>query len=234
MFKATFLFSFPSDELMEPLRFEVEAMHVRSEGRMILTFNYGRDGRKLTPMHTGWLDNYTPWCESPVALLLRALQTLKNHWYVNLRAELHVTRIEALELSIVGVDACGETDVRLGHLTLTLPRATYYDSFRLNQTVPESRSLPVRVMHAVPIDAALSALRAIQQDVMDIEEPPCASNLDVVTDSSGVRYVLREQIPSYAQAAFDAFSRRFRLASCGSIKSKALVHARDWEHFVAA
>ena len=237
MFKAEFLFSFPAETGKHQLRFEVEAMASRGDGRMRLTFSYGAVGKAMATMYTGWFENYTPWSESPDALLLRALWNMRNVWYFNLSGELHLDRIEAFELSVSGVDAGGETNVPLSKLTFALDPAwrDRRDLFVLSHMTADGiRTLDVRSLSAGPINAALAALLAIHTPAVDFDEHPAALELDVVTDRSGVRYVLHEQIPAYAREAFDAFRNRFRLASCGAIKSSTLALARDWELFIAA
>lgn len=234
MFKAIFLFSFPEALQSQPVRLEVEALAVGNAGRMRVTYRVGDKDNSLSPVCVAWLENYKPWSESPEALLLRTLHVLQVEQPSKMPRLLHEGAIKQIKLSVSGFDAQGETGVEL--ISLDLIRRDEWDRFVLRQYTPtlSATRFDLDFFRGPALVAAFKAVRAIQPINIDMRTMPAVQPVDVVTDSSGVRYVLREQIPSYAQAAFDAFSRRFRLASCGSIRSTTLALARDWEQFIAA
>ncbi|MYN45991.1 hypothetical protein GTP23_13125 [Pseudoduganella sp. FT93W] len=234
MFIADFLFSFPEVLLQQSVRLEVEALAVGNAGRMRVTYRVGDKDNSLSPVCVAWLEGYKPWSESPEALLLRAMHVLQVEQASKMPCALLKGSVQQIKLSVAGFDARGETGVEL--VSLDLIRRDQWNRFVLRQYTPtlSATRFDLDFFNGNALAAAFKAVRAIQPVNIDMRTMPATQPVDVVIDTSGIRYVLREQIPSYALEAFDAFSRRFRLASCGSIKSKALVHARDWEQFVAA
>ncbi len=240
MFRANFLFSF-SAERSNALQLEVDAVPVRTtEGlpqQMKLTFAIGGTGMVTTALHVGFLQDYHPWSESPLSLLLRAVHLLRAEWSSSIPEELISRPVLDLDLFVAHLTSEGATGSQLA--SLSLKKIGHDDRYTLTQTLPNRALFPMSIdaESAAPLGVALKTLVQVQVEAVDLHNHPVAVKVPAFIDESGRRNLLREQLPYYAVTAFDAYSAAFASNygdNAARLRSESLVQADEWANFLAA
>jgi hypothetical protein len=188
-------------------------------------------------MHVGRLVGYSAWSEAPLALLLRALHLLRLQGLSSIPASLLENPVRDLTLSVLHLTRDGQAGPGLG--ALTLKKVGYDDGYTLTQSLPNRSLFPMHIAaeSAVPLGAALKAVAQVQVEGVDLHNHPVAVQVPAFTDDNRRRHVLREQIPYFALAAFDAYSTAHTTSLknvVSPIGSESLVPADDWTNFLAA
>ena len=234
MFRANFLFSF-SAERSAACQFQVDALSVPAEGgtpqQMELTFLIGPVGAAPTPLHVGILKNYHPWSETPLALLLRALHLFRVEWFSAVPRELITRPVLDVDLSVVHLTSDKLAGSPLA--SLSLKKIGFDDKYSLLQQLPNRAMFPMQLdeRSAVPLGAAIKAVSQVQVESVDLLIFPAALTPEILSGAGGDRKILRDQLPYYAIAAFDAY--RARKAQQGHM-TDSFVPAQHWSDFVSA
>lgn len=188
-------------------------------------------------VHVGHLAGYSTWSEAPLALLLRALHLLRVQGFSSISRSLLEHPVRDLSLSVLHLTRNGLSGPELAELTLK--KVGYEDGYTLTQSLPNRSLFPMHIAadSAVPLGAALKAVAQVQLESIDLHTLPTAVQVTALTDDNRRRHVLREQIPYFALAAFDAYSDAFASNpedSAASLRSESLVPADVWANFLAA
>ena len=185
----------------------------------------------------GQLPGYSVWSEAPRALLLRCLHLLRVQWFPSIPAPILEHTVRELSVSVLHMTRNGHTGPEL--VALKLKKVGIEDGYTLTQTLPNRAQFPMDIDadSAVPLGAALKALAQVQLEAVDLQSYPVAVRVPELTDDSGQRHVLRDQLPYYAVAAFDAYSALQASSHRNieaSLRSESLVAADAWANFLAA
>lgn len=234
MFRANFLFSFSADR-STTFQLQVDALSIPSKlstpPQMGLTFLLVPPNATPRPLHTGILENYHPWSETPLALLLRALHLLRVSWFSAIPQELISRPVLDVHLSVYHLTSDGLTGSQLA--SLSLKKIGLHDEYSLAQQLPNRAMFPMHIdeWSAVPLGAAIKAVAQAQVESVDLHTLPVALTQEFLSDASGERKILRDQLPHYATAAFDAYS----VKKAPQIPlTHSLVSAQQWNDFVLA
>lgn len=183
------------------------------------------------PLHTGILENYHPWSETPLALLLRALHLLRVSWFSAIPHELIARPVLDVHLSVIHLTSDGMTGSQLA--SLSLKKVGLEEDYSFRQQLPNRAMFKMQVdeWSAVPLGAAIKAVAQAQVEPVDLHTTPAALTPEVLSGASGEQKILRDQLPYYVDAAFDAY--RARNAVHGR-PTDSLVPAQHWSDFVSA
>jgi hypothetical protein len=188
-------------------------------------------------IHVAQLEGYSAWSEAPLALLLRALHLLRLQGLSSIPASLLENPVRDLSLSVTHLTRNGLSGPEIA--ALTLKKIGYEAGYTLTQALPNRSRFPMQIDagSAVPLGAALKALAQVQLEAVDLHAFPKAVRASALTDESGRRSFLREQLPYYAVAAFDAYRDAYAAHfgnSAASQRNESLTLASDWDNFLAA
>jgi hypothetical protein len=142
-----------------------------------------------------------------------------------------------MSVSVIHLTRNGQTGPELA--ALTLKKLGYEDGYTLVQTLPNRSLFPMSIdaNNASPLGAALKTLAQVQLEAVDLHTFPTAVQVTELTDDSGRRHVLRDQLPYYAVAAFDAYRDAFvsnHEDSAADLRCESTIPADVWANFLAA
>lgn len=179
----------------------------------------------------GQLRGYSVWSEAPLALLLRSLHMLRVQWFRSIPTPLLEQLIRDMSVSVIHLTRNGLSGSELA--AFTLEKVGYEQDYSLVQTLPNRALFPMSIDadSASPLGAALKSVSQVQLEAVDLHTFPTAFQVTELTDDSGRRHVLRNQLPYYAVAAFDAYRDAF---ASNHEDSESLVPVDEWANFLAA
>ncbi|WP_332853647.1 hypothetical protein [Duganella sp. S19_KUP01_CR8] len=182
-------------------------------------------------MHIGRVRGYSIWSEAPLALLLRALHLLRVEWFSSIPQVLVGRPVLDLSLSVVPLSQNPTNGSPLA--VLSLKKVGLDDGFCFVQSLPNRAMLSMSIDHrsAVPLEVAVKVVEAAQLETVDLRSIPRSVSQQLLTDRNGQTQILREQIPYYAVAPFDAFRAE---RSLRSNLTDALVPVEHWRTFLSA
>jgi hypothetical protein len=234
MFRATFAFS--TSYGVSGLQIDALACDDCTGVDLIFRVMNSKDA-PYRDINVGRLMGYTPWSEPPLALLLRSLHLLRVEWFSSIPAVLMSHPIRDLNLSVQHLTKNGLSGTMLA--SFALAKVGYEEGYRLRQSLPNKSLFNVEIdaWSSIPLGAALKAVAQVQLESIDLHTAPTPVKVSALTASDGQRHVLREHIPYFALAAFEAYRKEFhpcRNTSANSRYDELLIPAHEWTNFLAA
>ena len=236
MFRATFTFS--TNQGVCGLGIDAVGNDEDQPPSVELTFNVKEsEDTPFREVHVGQLVGYSAWSEAPLALLLRSLHLLWAQCFSSIPGVLLESPVRDLSLSVIHLTRNGLGGRELA--AFTLQKVGYEDNYTLVQALPNRSLFPMQIDadSAVPLGAALKAVGQVQVEAIDLNIVPRSVKTSALTDDSGRRHVLRDQLPYYAVAAFDAYRDAFvsnHEDSAADLRCESTIPADVWANFLAA